>query len=449
MASVTETSDAPPPLVAGSIFRFFFPLAATWLMMAAEGPFVAAIIARLADPIPNLAAWGVALAIGFVTEAPIIMMMSASNALVRDRSSYERLRRFSLALNLGVTLLIATVLLGPVFRALTRDLLALPPDVAELARLSVLMLLPWPAAIGSRRFHQGILIASGKTKLVAFGTGLRLVTMASTGIALYRFGELPGAVVGAAALSSGVVAEAIAARFWVDSDVKRLLATPPESGVPPLSYSRIGDFYLPLALTPLINMAAQPMITFFLGRGRLPLESLAVMPVLGSFGFLFRCSAQAFQDVVIALGRRGPQALAALRRFAVGLGAVLSGAMALVVLTPLGRLWFGGIAHLSPALLALAIPAALFLVLTPALSTTVCFQHAGLVLHRRTRMITAGTVVEVLVIAVVLFSGIALTDFPAVFVAVAAILAGRLAASGFLLGVAARFDRSGEKVDSV
>ena len=32
-----------------NIFRFWAPLAATWLMMAAEGPFLAAVIARLAD----------------------------------------------------------------------------------------------------------------------------------------------------------------------------------------------------------------------------------------------------------------------------------------------------------------------------------------------------------------------------------------------------------------
>ncbi|MCK4558957.1 MAG: hypothetical protein KAV45_04180 [Calditrichia bacterium] len=35
---------------------FWLPLAATWLMMAFEGPFLAAIIARLAEPKFNLAA---------------------------------------------------------------------------------------------------------------------------------------------------------------------------------------------------------------------------------------------------------------------------------------------------------------------------------------------------------------------------------------------------------
>ena len=59
------------------IFVFWVPLAATWLMMATEGPFLAAVIARLADPKYNLAAYGVAFSFALFIEAPGIMMMSA------------------------------------------------------------------------------------------------------------------------------------------------------------------------------------------------------------------------------------------------------------------------------------------------------------------------------------------------------------------------------------
>ncbi|HOC19273.1 MAG TPA: hypothetical protein PKK95_13455, partial [Vicinamibacterales bacterium] len=68
-----------------TILAFWAPLAATWLMMAVEGPYIAAIIARLAQPTPNLAAYGVAFSFAFIAEAPVIMMMTAANALVADR----------------------------------------------------------------------------------------------------------------------------------------------------------------------------------------------------------------------------------------------------------------------------------------------------------------------------------------------------------------------------
>ena len=54
----------------------------TWLMMSLEGPFLAAVIARLAEPKHNLAAYGVAFALAILVEAPVIMMMSASTAVV-------------------------------------------------------------------------------------------------------------------------------------------------------------------------------------------------------------------------------------------------------------------------------------------------------------------------------------------------------------------------------
>ena len=45
------------------LFRFWLPLQATWLMMSVEGPFLAAVIARLPEPKFNLAAYGVAFAL--------------------------------------------------------------------------------------------------------------------------------------------------------------------------------------------------------------------------------------------------------------------------------------------------------------------------------------------------------------------------------------------------
>ncbi|MFQ5529652.1 MAG: hypothetical protein ACE5FP_04820, partial [Gemmatimonadota bacterium] len=98
-----------------AIFLFWAPLAATWLMMAAEGPFLAAVIARLADPKFNLAAHGVAFAFAILIEAPVIMLMSAATALVEDRTSYRKLRNFTNVLNAGSTMALLVLLAPPVY----------------------------------------------------------------------------------------------------------------------------------------------------------------------------------------------------------------------------------------------------------------------------------------------------------------------------------------------
>ena len=201
---------APIPVTYERILRLWVPLAATWLMMAAEGPFLAAVIARLDEPTFNLAAYGVAFALALIVEAPIIMILSAATALVEDWDSFRKLRNFSYALNLLITLLMFVVIWQPVFDWLAVDVLALPAEVLVLTHQSLVLLLPWPAAIGYRRFYQGLLIRHEMTRRVAYGTGVRVVTMATTAVVLYEYFRLPGALVGAASLSSGVVFESVA-----------------------------------------------------------------------------------------------------------------------------------------------------------------------------------------------------------------------------------------------
>ena len=109
-----------------SILAFWGPLAATWLMMATEGPLLAAVIARMPEPTYNLAAHGVAWALAILIEGPVMMLMSAATALVRDRESYLKLRAFSRALTLGTTAVLLLLLVPPVYRWLVDDLMGLP-----------------------------------------------------------------------------------------------------------------------------------------------------------------------------------------------------------------------------------------------------------------------------------------------------------------------------------
>ena len=104
----------------------------TWLMMSLEGPFLAAVIARLAEPKHNLAAYGVAFALAILVEAPVIMMMSASTALVDSRDNYRRLRHFMWMLNGGITVAMLVLLFTPLWELLTDRGMGLDPEVARL-----------------------------------------------------------------------------------------------------------------------------------------------------------------------------------------------------------------------------------------------------------------------------------------------------------------------------
>ena len=402
-------------------------------MMATEGPFLAAIIARLPDPTYNLAAYGVAFALAIVVEAPVMMLMSAATALVRDGTSYRKLRTFSRLLAAGTTSVLLVVLIPGVYGWLTGRAMGLPPEVADRTYGALWFFLPWPGAIAYRRFLQGVLIRSGKTRLVAYGTVIRLVAMSAAGLVGFLLLDIPGAWVGGMALATGVVAEAAAARLMAASTVQELMAGGLDRpGAPEIRYREIASFYLPLALTSLIALTVQPMLTLFMGRSVAPVQSLAVFPVVHALGFFFRSFGLAFQDAAIALMGERFEHLRALGRFATGLGVVTSVAIALVAFTPLSRVYFVTISGLAPELSSIALAPARLLVPLPALTVLLAFQRAILVEGRRTRHITVASAIEVGTIALVfamLAWGLGLVGATAAF---AAFTCGRSASNSYL-----------------
>lgn len=426
-----------PELTLRQIFVFWVPLAATWLMMSTEGPFLSAIIARLADPKYNLAAYGVAFAFALIIESPIIMIMSASTKLVRNGEAYRKLRNFTHLLNGLITVAMLICIYPPVFHKIAYDMIGLPPAVAELTHWAFVVLLPWPGAIGFRRFYQGIMIRNNRTRLVAYGTVVRLVTMSLTALVLYFFSTLPGAVIGAAALAAGVTLEAIASRVMAHGIVRRLmdeLRNPGSiSASPNLTYRQIARFYYPLALTPIIAMGTHPLVTFFMGQGRFAIESLAVYPVIHSLVFIFRSMGLSFMEVVITLLGEENEGRVPLRNFALIVGGVITAILTLIAFTPLNELWFHHISGLSRELTEFARTPTRLFVLMPALSVLMSLQRGTLVNNGHNTPISWATVLEVGSLVAILILTIHYLAWVGAVAAVTAIVLGRLLANAYLV----------------
>ncbi len=418
------------------IFFFWIPLAATWLMMATEGPFLAAIIARLANPKFNLAAFGVAFSFAVFIEAPIIMIMSASTALAKDRDSYIKLRNFTFVLNGITTLVLLIFIIPPIFYFITQRLIGLPENVAKLTHQAFIVLIPWPGAIGYRRFYQGILIRSNLTRRVAYGTITRLAAIVMTSLTCYLFFDLNGAIIGTLSLAVAVSAEAVTSRIMAHTSVRRLLLKERESGrseETPISYRYITKFYFPLALTSILSIGVHPMVTFFMGQSRMPIESLAVLPVILSLVFIFRSIGLSFHEVGIALLGKNNQNFKPLRNFAFGLGIVLVGLLSLITLTPFSYIWFHKISGLSTELTIFAKFPAQIAILLPGLTVLISLQRALLINNKKTKPITIASSIEVICIFIMLLVTIVTFNLIGAIAAVAALVMGRLLANGYLV----------------
>lgn len=413
-----------PPVDSRLVLSTYWPLAASWLMMGLELPAVSAVMARLPDPEIHLAAYGgIVFPLALLVEAPIIMLLAASTALSRDRVAYRKLVRFTVVAAAVLTAIHVLIAATPLYDWVVGRLLDAPADIRSPARIGLLLMTPWTAAIAFRRLQQGVLIRCGHSRTVGVGTGVRLATNVLCLSFGWWSGRWPGIVVGAGSVACGVVAEAIFIAIRTRPVLQELPEHDPEAV--PLTRSRFVRFYTPLALTSMITLLALPIGSAAMGRMPGTLASLAVWPVINGLTFTLRALGLAYNEVVVALLERDG-AYKPLFRFAVRLAAGVSGVLLLITATPLSRLWFENLSGLNPELVALGRSTLWLAVLMPAASVMQSWLTGILVNRHRTRVISEAVVLHLSVVGVILGAGIVWGGAPGIQVAVTATFAALL-----------------------
>jgi hypothetical protein len=412
------------PLTNRQIFSAWWPLAASWLLMGAEMSLVSAAVARMADAKHHLAAFGgIVFPISLLIEAPIIMMLAASTALSVDRESFRRLKRFTTFSGVALSLLHALVAFTPLYDVLLIPLINPPVEAIEPGRLGLMLMTPWSWAIADRRFHQGLLIRFGKSKAVGMGTMVRVIVTCSLLLAGIAHGGIPGIAIAGGALSVGVTAEMISARLFSRAVIRGPLAAAPLAD--PLTLSRLLRFYIPLALTPLLNLLVQPLGSASISRMAFPLENLAAWPPVIGLVFMSRSMGIAFNEVVVSLsGRLGAQR--ALGRFAFWLALALSSVLALISLTPLSSVWFESVSGLAPDLVEIARLAVPLGILLPAATVYQSLHTGFLVNAHKTRAVPESVALFLLVTATGLFLSVRFGDLPGVQATLISVTAGTI-----------------------
>lgn len=374
--------------------------------MGLEMPAFAAAVSRLPNEAVHLAAFSsVVYPISMVVEGPIVMLLAASTALVVDRAHYRALRKFTVLAALALTMVHALVAFTPVYDVLATQWIQLADEALEPGRLGLQIMLPWSAAIAYRRFQQGVLIRYQRARDVAAGTLIRLVANGSVLVVGVALGTIDGIVVGAVAISTGVLAEAAWAA-WRTAAVVRERVPELDPDAEPFALRSFLHFYTPLALTPLITLAMQPITAAAIWRMPQALASSASWSAVYGLIFLFRALGFAFQEVVVSFGRTA-EGRAALGTFAARLALTVVTAFACVAFTPLGSVWFGSVLDLAPELATLGASAIGFGLLLPLVAVGQHYEQGLLVAARRTRAITEAVAVY-LGVAVFGFFGVAI-----------------------------------------
>lgn len=421
------------------VFFLWLPLAATWLLMAFELPMVQGLVARLTEAKLNLAAFGLAIPILFFIEAPIYSIITAANALVKDRESYYRLRNFTWLLSGGLSLLMLLVVQPLPYRILSSDLLHLSTDLVELSRLTLYGFVPSSFVVAYRRFYQGILIQAGENKLVGISTAIRLAVIIVAFTLLLAVDRFPGAQIGALALTVGLTVEAVTVRFMAWRVVERLCHTPCPPGTATLSYAAILKFYLPLALTTLIFSISFPLLTCFLSHAPLHVESLAVFPLVYNLSFFFGCLIFAMQEVIISRIGEAHTEFESLQKFTMRLALYVMVMQSLILLTPVSSHFvFFKLYSLSPVLGELAEFPAMYTVLLSLILAFGTWQRAVLIHGCWTKAVTVASTIEVICLTAVMAALVNFTTLGGITCAMISLVISRALGAFSLRGPYAR-----------
>ena len=416
------------------LLRLYLPLALSFELMMLEGPSVQWAIGRLAETKINLAAWGLTMQLSLLIESPVIMLLATATALVKNTDTFLALRSFMLRLALWCTVVTAAIAFTPLLDFLCLSLLGQPTPIVEASRLPLQLMLLWSAAIAWRRFHQGVLVRQGKTQLVTYGTAIRLASVLLPALALVAWGKLSGAATAAVAIMLGVLTEALSASSFARPIVRSLPQGAGEEA--PLTQKAIAAFHMPLAMTTLLTLAAQPMTSAAIARLPDATQTLAAAPVVFSALLLLRGWGFAVQEITVAQLKKDAMPEATLSRFASLIGVASTAAALLLALTPLTPLYATALG--VPAdLHALVRQGILWGALLPLIAAISSFVRGVLVARQQTKAIYKGMALGLTIQVIVLVAGV-VAKSPALPLASLAFTLGGIAETAYLMAAARR-----------
>lgn len=382
-----------------SLLRFWAPLALIWLIMGVEQPTIGAVVSRLPDAAPSLAAFEVAFGLAALIHSPVLQLLSAGTALVVDRGALWRVLKLFLIITGALTALHLLIGVTGVFDQVARHVIGVPEAIIAPARRAFLVLTPITAAVGLRRLLQGAMVRAGTTGSI---TVVILVRLAATTtfllliLGMHRLAGLhvaAGGTVAALAFTIGVVSGAVAA---VVIFRRSLVETLPQGDAGPRPLRSAARFYFPLALTGVVMTIGRPLLLFGMGRAGQSDLSIAAWPLIVGLLTIFQVLGVSYQEVAVARLSEAPGDRGRVRRAATVIGASLTLLAGATFLTPLGGAWFRVVVSAPPELLPLIADALVIAVPLPWIFTRIALHNGMLIAAGRTHWVTAGMAARIL-----------------------------------------------------
>lgn len=201
-----ELKQAPsvePPLTMGPFLHFYIPLAMTSLLTLIVQPIGSAALSRMPDALDSLAVWPVVTGVIFMLRSAGLAYNEVVVALLDQRNARENLRKFAKIIGTVTTAFLLLVVSTPLADFWFRQVSALPPSLAEMARRGLWIAIVMPIFSVLQSWFQGNILHSQKTRGISEAVVVFLITIGIVlGIGI-AWNQITGLYVGLAAYVLG------------------------------------------------------------------------------------------------------------------------------------------------------------------------------------------------------------------------------------------------------
>jgi Na+-driven multidrug efflux pump len=197
------------PLTTGALWRFYRPLIATAVMRQAMQPALNTGIAAAAMARASLAAWPVVWGFAILITGPAWSLQQLTTAMVTDQTAHRQVRRFSLGLSSLFGLLLGVVAFTPLYGIVMGGIYNLSTELQDLARPALQLLVLLPLIMGWLAFLRGVLIRSGRTRIVQRAMVLDVAALVVAVVVGVTLLPVSGVVLAAIATLSGNLVELV------------------------------------------------------------------------------------------------------------------------------------------------------------------------------------------------------------------------------------------------
>jgi progressive ankylosis protein len=371
------------------IFDFYWPLVLTSQMMTLAAPIINMGLGRSADPKVQLAGYAVGFGLLVFMNSPLFPFVQTNAVLGVGSNARNSLFRKQISLAAIIAFIQLVMALVPGSEAIFSKLMGSTPAVSELARKVALVQWPIPLLITTRSYFYGLVMRHKNTRIISQATGLRLALLASIIFGAMGLGHMPGAMLGAAALTVGIATEMV----YISLRGLRLLRQkakgidgPEPDGM--VSWHGFMAFIGPLMVNAVTWSAMRPVLNAIVGRTADPDLAQA------SFGFvlplliLSSSPLWAFNSTTVVLVKKRED-LPTMLRFGLITIALFIVGIAVVVWTPLRDLLLDRVFSLRPgqALYVAVVPALILIPYQPITLGLRTISSGFLMSQHRTRAI--------------------------------------------------------------